>query len=243
MTPLILATAKEAADAVAERIVTLLREKPEAVLGLATGATMEPVYQALIAAHRAGRVSFARAASFNLDEYVGLPPAHPGSYRATMNRLLFDHVDIDISRTHVPDGMAGDAGRAAADYEREIAEAGGIDLQLLGIGRNGHIGFNEPGSSLDSRTRQVQLHAETLSANRPFFADARVPETAITMGIATILSARSIVVLATGAAKQAAVAKALAGRFDPACPASALSTHGDVTWILDPAAAPGARAA
>ena len=243
MTPLILANATEAANAVAERIITLLQDKPDAVLGLATGATMEPVYHALIGAHRAGRVSFSRALSFNLDEYVGLHPTHPGSYRSTMNRLLFDHVDIDLSRTHVPDGMASDIERAAADYEQQIAEAGGIDLQLLGIGRNGHIGFNEPGSPLESRTRQVRLHAETLTANRTFFADARVPETAITLGIATILSARSIVVLATGAAKQAAVAEALAGRFDPACPASALSAHGDVTWILDSAAAPGARAA
>lgn len=243
MTPLILADATEAAAAVADRIVSLVQSKPDAVLGLATGATMEPVYAAVIAAHRAGRVSFSRVSSFNLDEYVGLPTEHPGSYRSTMNRLLFEHIDIDPARTHVPDGMANDTDAAAEAYERQILQAGGIDLQLLGIGRNGHIGFNEPGSRLDSRTRRVELHAETLTANRAFFEDGCVPQQAITMGIATILSARSILVLATGAAKKAAISQAFAGSFTPACPASALVGHPDVTWILDPAAAPDAEAA
>jgi glucosamine-6-phosphate isomerase len=202
MTPIILADAPQAANATAERIIAVMQDKPEAVLGLATGATMEPVYAAVVAAYRGGRVSFSRATTFNLDEYVGISPDHPGSYRATMNRLLFDHVDIDLSRTHVPDGMAADPEKAAEAYELHIRQAGGIDLQLLGIGRNGHIGFNEPGSSLDSRTRHVVLHVETLAANQGFFADAGVPQSAITMGIATILTARFILALATGAASR-----------------------------------------
>lgn len=238
MTPIILADAPQAANATAERIIAVLRDKPEAVLGLATGATMEPVYAALVTAYHGGRVSFSRATTFNLDEYVGIPPGHPGSYRATMNRLFFDHVDIELSRTHVPDGMAANPEEAAETYEFHIRQATGIDLQLLGIGRNGHIGFNEPGSGLHSRTRHVVLHAETLAANQSFFSDADVPRSAITMGIATILTARSILVLATGTAKQTAVRQALAGRYTPDCPASALAGHADVTWILDQAAAP-----
>ncbi|WP_137128628.1 glucosamine-6-phosphate deaminase [Rhizobium sp. FY34] len=243
MTRYVFKDASEAAMAVSERIVTLLGQRPHAVLGLATGATMEPVYAALVTAHRMGRVSFSRAASFNLDEYVGLPAQHPASYRSTMNRLLFDHIDIDPARTHVPNGLDSDPHRAAAAYEALIATSGPIDLQLLGIGRNGHIGFNEPGSSLNSRTRLVELHAETLQANRAFFADGAVPRQAITMGIAGILSARSIVVLATGTAKQAAIARSLAGHFDADCPASALSEHGDVSWYLDDNAASATRAA
>jgi glucosamine-6-phosphate deaminase len=242
MTPRIHPQATDAAHAVAEEIVHLLHRKPDAVLGLATGATMEPVYEALVMAHRAGRCSFAKASSFNLDEYVGLPPEHDGSYRSTMNRLLFDHVDMDHTRTHVPDGMAPNPQHAAIAYEEMIAEHGPIDLQLLGIGRNGHIGFNEPGSALDSRTRLVDLHAETLAANRAFFRDRPVPLQAITMGIASILSAKSILVLATGQAKQPAIKQALSGRFDPACPASALIEHPDVRWVLDCAAA-GRKAA
>ncbi|MBB3946877.1 glucosamine-6-phosphate deaminase [Rhizobium skierniewicense] len=241
MTPIILADAPQAANAVAERIIAVLRDKPEAVLGLATGATMEPVYAALVAAYLSGRVSFSRTTTFNLDEYVGIPPDHPGSYRATMNRLLFDHVDIELSRTHVPDGMAANPEEAAEAYELQIRQAGCIDLQLLGIGRNGHIGFNEPGSTLQSRTRHVVLHSETLAANQDFFEDAEVPRSAITMGIATILTARSILVLATGNAKQSAVRQALAGGYHSDCPASALAGHTDVTWILDDAAAQSAR--
>jgi glucosamine-6-phosphate deaminase len=226
-----------AAHCVAEEIIQVLNRKPDAVLGLATGATMEPVYRALIAAFRSGRVSFAKTFTFNLDEYVGLAADHPGSYRSTMNRLLFDHVDIDLARTHVPDGVAADPHLAAEIYERMIKDNGPIDLQLLGIGRNGHIGFNEPGSAIDSRTRLVDLHGETLEANRTFFEDSSVPQQAITMGIESILSAKRILVLATGKSKHAAVSEALNGRFDASCPASALALHADVTWFLDTAAA------
>jgi glucosamine-6-phosphate deaminase len=228
-----------AAEHTAALVISLLRARPDAVLGLATGATMEPVYARLTAACRAGQVSFARASSFNLDEYVGLSPDHPASYRATMNRLLFDHVDIDRSRTFVPDGMARSPVVAARAYEQQIIRAGGIDLQLLGIGRNGHIGFNEPGSLPDSQTRVVRLHASTQQANRSFFGDGQVPLRAVTMGIGTILRARSIVVLATGAAKAGAVARALLGPQDRECPGSFLARHHDVGWVLDHDAATG----
>ncbi|MDQ0455855.1 glucosamine-6-phosphate deaminase [Rhizobium paknamense] len=231
--------ANEAALTVANCIIDLVRQKPDAVLGLATGGTMEPVYAHLVATYRRGEVSFAKVTSFNLDEYVGLPPSHPGSYRSTMNRLFFDHVDIDPSRTHLPDGMAGDPESAATAYEADLARLGPVDLQLLGIGRNGHIGFNEPGSALDSRTRQVELHASTLEANRSFFECGTVPHHAITMGIASILDARRIIVLATGEAKAEAVSTALSGTVSEACPASALFLHDQVEWVLDKAAAAG----
>lgn len=237
MKRVVLETASAAASATASAIIDLVNRKPNAVLGLATGATMEPVYAELIRAYDEGAVSFARVKSFNLDEYIGLPPSHPGSYRATMNTLLFDHIDIDKARTHVPDGMAGDEVEAAAAYEQAIHAAGGIDLQLLGIGRNGHIGFNEPGSPRDSLTRPVRLHGSTLLANSGFFAGAHVPEMAITMGIGTILRARRIVVLATGAAKADAVAKAFSSGFSIDCPASALNEHEDAIWYVDAAAA------
>ncbi|TPW27187.1 glucosamine-6-phosphate deaminase [Martelella alba] len=238
-----LETAAAAAVATASAIIERVNRKPDTVLGLATGATMEPVYAELIKAYRDGAVSFSRVKSFNLDEYIGLPPEHPGSYRSTMNALLFDHVDIAKANTYVPDGMADDEVAAAATYEKAMRAAGGIDLQLLGIGRNGHIGFNEPGSALDSLTRPVRLHESTLSANSGFFAGARVPEMAITMGIGTILRARQIVVLATGAAKADAVSSAFRPGFSIDCPASALNEHGDAIWYLDSAAAHYDRAA
>jgi glucosamine-6-phosphate deaminase len=230
-------SSEDAAEALADLIVSRINEKPSIVLGLATGATMEPVYAALIAAHKAGRVSFAGVTSFNLDEYEGLSPRHSGSYRATMDHLLFDHVDIDKAKTHLPDGMTDDPEHEGERYERLIAEAGGIDLQLLGIGRNGHIGFNEPGSAFSSRTRLVVLEEETLKANAGFFSDRSVPERALTMGIATILDAREIAVMATGPAKADAVARALFAAPDTDCPASALNGHDNVRWFLDREAA------
>jgi glucosamine-6-phosphate deaminase len=234
---LVFSSEEAVAQAVADAVIAVIRRKPNAVLGLATGGTMEPVYARLVAAFRRGDVSFAGVTSFNLDEYSGLPAEHPGSYRSTMNGLLFDHVDIDKERTFLPeaDGIAPD--QAGACYERRIAEAGGIDLQLLGIGRNGHIGFNEPGSTRDSRTRLVVLHQDTLDANARFFSDRPVPSFAVTMGIATILEARQIALMATGASKADAIRLATAGRFQPQCPASALQEHDNVGWFLDTAAA------
>ncbi|MEJ2022970.1 MAG: glucosamine-6-phosphate deaminase [Maritimibacter sp.] len=226
-------TPAAAAQDLAQRIIDLVRVKPDAVLGLATGGTMEPVYAALIAAHRDG-LSFARVTSFNLDEYLGLPGSHPASYRATMQRLLFDHIDIDPANTHLPNGMAANLAAEAEDYERRIAAAGGIDLQILGIGRNGHIGFNEPGSAAGSRTRAVNLTASTIEANTRFFAEGEAqPDRAITMGIGTIMEAREVAVLATGMSKAQALSQALTGPVGPACPASILRDHPVASWIAD----------
>ncbi|OLP42291.1 glucosamine-6-phosphate deaminase [Rhizobium oryziradicis] len=230
-------TSDAAAQAVAAHIINTVKAKPDAVLGLATGATMEPVYAHLIAAYQRGDVRFSGVTTFNLDEYAGLSPSDPGSYRSTMDRLFFDHVDIDKNRTFLPEASLDASAAAGNDYEAMIVKAGGIDLQLLGIGRNGHIGFNEPGSAIDSRTRLVELHEETLAANAKFFDGGKVPGSAITMGIGTILSAREIVVLATGAAKADAVRDAHCGTFSEDCPASALQTHNRVLWFLDSAAA------
>jgi glucosamine-6-phosphate deaminase len=223
-------------------IADQLRQRPDSVLGLATGGTMEPVYADLVARHRAGDCSFARARSFNLDEYVGLAPAHPRSYHAYMQAQLFDHVDLPADRAHLPRGDAARPRAEAAAYEALIAAAGGIDLQLLGLGRNGHIGFNEPTSSLGSATRVKTLTQGTLDANRRFFDDAAaMPRYAITMGIATILRARRIVLLALGAEKAEAARDMIEGPVAAVCPASALQMHPATTVILDSAAAAGLR--
>ena len=229
-------SAESAAEEAARRIAKVLRNKPDAVLGLATGGTMEPVYERLIAAHRGG-LSFARATTFNLDEYVGLPPGHSQTYRSYMAARLFDHVDIDPDRTHIPRGD-GVPEEAAAEYEALLTLHGPIDLQLLGLGRNGHIGFNEPTSSLASRTREKRLAKSTLAANARFFeAGETQPTTAVTMGIASIMEARRIVVLVTGAAKAKAARAMIEGPVSAICPGSALQFHRHVTVILDDAAA------
>lgn len=232
------ADAEAAAAAVADEIARTVRDRPDAVLGLATGGTMEPVYARLIAAHRAG-LSFARVTTFNLDEYVGLPPGHPQSYRSTIRRQFLDHVGVDPARSHVPrDDLPPD--RAAAEYEAALAAAPPIDVQLLGLGRNGHIGFNEPPSPPGSRTRAVDLSASTVAANARFFApDEAQPKRAVTMGIATILAARRLLLLAVGTAKADAVRAMIEGPVTDEVPASALRGHGDVTVVLDGAAAAG----
>lgn len=228
-----------AAD-VANRIVAELSSRPSSVLGLATGETMRPVYGELVQAYRDGRVSFAGSTSFNLDDYVGVPMQHPASFPRFMNETLFDKVDVDRSRTFMPDGNASDLAREAAAFEAAIEAAGGLDLQLLGIGSNGHIAFNEPGSDFASRTRLVSLAASTQVANQgPFAGGETLPEFGITMGIGTILEARRIILIATGAGKATAVARAVKGPLDPACPASILRTHRDAIMLCDRAAAAG----
>lgn len=231
------ADAKAAAIAVAHRFAALIKAKPNAVLGLATGNSPEPAYDELVRLHRDEGLSFAGVTTFNLDEYVGIGPDHPGSYHAYMRQHLFDRVDIDPARTHLPDGLAADPAAAGAAYEAAIRAAGGIDLQLLGIGRNGHIGFNEPGADRAGRTRAVDLAPETLIANAPVFPGGKVPPRAMTMGLGTILDCRAIVLLATGATKAAAVKAALTGPVGIDCPASLLRTHADVEWHLDAEAA------
>ena len=225
------------ADAAAAEIVAFVTGTSRPVLGLATGRTPLAVYARLRAAHEAGRIGFAAATTFNLDEYRGIDPDHPASFHRYMRRELFDHVDLPPGRCHLPDG-AGDPDAAAMRYEAAIRAAGGIGLQLLGIGRNGHIGFNEPGSAFDSRTREVPLSASTLAANAPDFPQEETPPaTAITMGIGTILDARRILLLVTGTSKAGALAATLSGMPDRDRPASALRLHPDVTILCDRAAA------
>ena len=215
-----------------------LRKKPDSVLGLATGSTPLSLYRELIDGNRRGEYSFAGVTSFNLDEYMGLSADHPQSYRQFMNREFFTHIDIDPANTHVPPGDAADPIQACRDYECAITAAGGIDIQLLGIGRNGHIGFNEPTSCLNSRTRVKTLTRETIADNARFFrADEFQPQLSVTMGIGTIMEARLIVLLATGQSKAAAVQAMVEGPVSSWCPASALQFHSSTVVIVDEAAA------
>ncbi len=207
-----------------------------AVLGLATGKTPLPFYAELIRLHRAGELSFAQVVTFNLDEYLGLPGDHPESYRAFMQRELFRHVDIPAANIHIPDGMTApaDLETHCRAYEESIRAAGGIDFQLLGIGRTGHIGFNEPGSPKDSRTRLVELDPVTRQDAAPSFGGLeQVPTHAISMGCGTILEARKIALLAWGAAKAAIVCEALTGPITDRVSASFLQEHGDATYYVD----------
>lgn len=215
-----------------------LKQKSNSVLGLATGSTPLAMYQELIDRNGRGEVTFAQASSFNLDEYLGLANDHPQSYRHFMNVNLFDHIDIDKANTHVPAGDAKDPHAACEQFEQALADIGGIDVQLLGIGRNGHIGFNEPSSSLASRTRIKTLTSATVDDNSRFFkADEYQPTLSITMGIGTILESKKTVLLATGAAKAEAIQATVEGPVTAACPASALQLHPDAVIIIDEAAA------
>ncbi len=234
MKVLILPDAQAAVARAADIIADIVTKKPDAVLGLATGGTMLPLYDVLAQRHRDSGLSFAQTASFNLDEYIGLAPEHPCSYHYYMEDVFFRRVDIDPSRTHLPKGNTDDPHAASEAYEALIEEAGGIDLQLLGIGQNGHIGFNEPTASLGSRTRVKTLTDSTRRANQTYFASFdETPRYAITTGVATILDSRKCLLLATGAAKAEAVAKMIEGPLSAACPASALQLHARATIVLD----------
>jgi len=229
---------------VADAIVDLLHRKPDAVLGLATGSSPVPIYDELVRRHEAGLVSFERAQAFCLDEYVGLPPDHPQSYRSVIERAFTGRVDFRAQAVAAPDGRASDVPAASAAYEQAIAAAGGIDLQLLGIGSDGHIGFNEPGSSLGSRTRLKTLTNETRRDNARFFEDEEhVPRHVLTQGIATILDARHLVLVAEGPGKAAPVAAAVEGPVTAMVPASALQLHPHVTVVIDESAASQLRLA
>jgi glucosamine-6-phosphate deaminase len=223
----------------AQLVASAVRKNPALTLGLATGSTMVSVYKQLVALHKQGSLDFSRVVTFNLDEYLGLPAVHPQSFHHFMHENLFAHVNINPGNIHIPDGtIRGDYDHYCAAYEEAIRKAGGIDLQLLGIGRNGHIGFNEPTSSIGSRTRLKVLSQETLDDNAKSFAPGEEsPRCAITMGIGTILEARKVLLLATGASKAAAVAKSIEGPIASAVSASALQLHPDVTFIIDDAAA------
>lgn len=227
-------TYQELSRAAAKIIANAVREKPNVTLGLAAGSTPLGTYQELVRMHREEGLDFSRVATFNLDEYVGLPPGHPQSYHSYMARHFFDHVNIDPRNIHIPDGsVREDYAAYCAWYEQSIHSAGGIDLQVLGIGADGHIGFNEPTSSLSSRTRLKTLTAQTLEENRRFFGSEEVPPCAITMGLGTILEARTILLLASGSRKAEAVAAAVEGPVSAFVPASVLQFHQHVTVILD----------
>jgi glucosamine-6-phosphate deaminase len=231
--------ARAGGELVAGAMASLLRVKPDAVLGVATGSTPLPVYEALAALVRAGEADVSRARIAQLDEYVGLPAEHPESYRSVLRREVLEPLGVKEDAFLGPDGGAEDLVAACAAYERALAEAGGVDLQLLGIGTDGHIGFNEPCSSLASRTRLKTLTEQTRADNARFFDGdvEQVPRHVITQGIGTILDARHVVLLATGEGKAEAVAAAVEGPLAAVCPASALQLHPHATVVVDEAAA------
>ncbi|MED1953547.1 glucosamine-6-phosphate deaminase [Brevibacillus centrosporus] len=225
---------KQAAKLIAEEVT----RNPKTVLGLATGGTPVGMYRELVSLHQQDSVDFSQAQSFNLDEYVGLPSLHPQSYRTYMNENLFAHINLPAEKTHVPQGDAEDLEAECKRYEQAIAQAGGIDIQVLGIGNNGHIGFNEPGSTKDTTTRVVALTQSTIEANARYFDSIQeVPTQAVSMGIQTILGAKKIILLASGEAKAQAVSQMLEGEMTADVPASLLQLHPDVTVIVDEEAA------
>ena len=243
MEVIILNDAESVAARGAELVAEMLKVKPKAVFGFATGRTLIAMYRRLVELHRSGKLSFSNAMSFNLDEYLGIEAGNPQSYRSYMDREFFDHIDIHKANTHVPGCVLDEnPGLVGPRYESMIRDAGGIDLQVLGIGHNGHIGFNEPSSSLASRTRVKTLTRRTLEDNSQLFTPGEFqPKLAITMGIATIMDARRILLMATGKNKADAAAGMIEGPVTAMCPASILQTHEFVSVLLDEAAAAGLR--
>jgi glucosamine-6-phosphate deaminase len=223
--------------AVAAIVAERVWAKPDAVFLLPTGTTPLGMYGRLVELHRQEGLSFARATFFNLDEYLGLPPDHPASYHVYMKENFYGCIDADPGRIHVPDGSAPEPESECERYEAAIREAGGVDLGVLGIGRNGHIGFNEPGAPFASRTRVVRLSESTRRVNAADFEKARAPERAITVGMATIFESREVLLLASGANKASAVAAATEGEVSETVPASMLQQHPNATFLLDREAA------
>jgi glucosamine-6-phosphate deaminase len=233
-------SAQSAAQNVARQISDLIRSRTaqgkKVVLGLATGSTPLPLYAELVRLHREEGLSFKQVISFNLDEYEGLDGTQPQSYRYYMNEHLFELIDIPKNQTHVPEGKSSNVAETCAAYETAIRQAGGLDLQILGIGSTGHIGFNEPPSARDSRTRRVHLDAKTRQDNAIFFKQlSDVPHGAITMGVATILEARAIALLAFGKNKADIIRRSLTEKPHENCPATWLQDHPACTFHLDPA--------
>jgi glucosamine-6-phosphate deaminase len=215
----------------AELLFDAIQADPRVVLGLPTGRTPIGMYDRVVQECSREYRCFRDVVTFNLDEYRGVPPDHPGSYFTYMKRHLFDHVDLDPRHAHIPNGIAPDAEAECRRYEAELRRTGGLALTFLGLGRNGHIGFNEPGTPFDSRTRVVELTQSTRRANADLFPEGNVPTHAITMGIGTILESRAIVLLAAGAGKEEAITRLRSGEVTEEFPASALHTHGDVTVL------------
>ena len=227
-------TPAEAAEMVASAIGETLREKPDTVLGLATGATPVEVYSRLVRECQENDLDFSRVTTFNLDEYIGLPGDHPQSYYSFMRRHLFDGVNIPAENIHFPPDRGPDLRRQCQEFEERIRAVGGLDIQILGIGSNGHIGFNEPTSSLASRTRVKTLAEKTLRDNSRFYQEGEEPpQMASTMGIGTILDAKRVFLQAFGRKKAEAVKAAVEGPVSSFCPGSALQFHPDVTFCLD----------
>ncbi len=231
-------TEDQASQRAAQFIARLVKQKPSCVLGLATGTTVLPVYQDLIQWHRNEGLDFSRVTTFNLDEYVGLGASDRHSFRWFMQEHLFNHINIPPQQTYVPDGRALDFSASCLAYEHRIEDCGGIDLQVLGIGSDGHIAFNEPGSSLGSRTRLKTLASETVRDNARFFDSIdEVPRLAITMGVGTILESKQCLLLAMGERKSKAVRDTIEGPITAQVTASALQLHRDVIVVLDESAA------
>lgn len=231
-------TMEEATELAARMIADRIREFPATTLGLATGRTMERLYDLLAQKHKRECLDFSLVKTFNLDEYIGLPAINKNSYRYYMNEFLFKKVNIDICNTFLPDGMAKDLKAECVNYEKRMRDAGGIDIQLLGIGKDGHIGFNEPLSALKSRTRDKSLTPMTIKQNSPLFdKPEEMPKRALTMGIGTILEAKKILLLVTGESKAEVLAKAIEGPITSMISASALQLHENCVVIVDEAAA------
>lgn len=238
MEVIIQSTEAAAASLVARIVAHDLQANPHLVLGLATGKTMENVYRHLVRLHKEEKLDFSLCSTFNLDEYVGLFPSDPNSYRHYMDHHLFQHVNVDQRNTHLPNGLATDLDEECRRYEALIQRFGGIDLQLLGIGKAGHIGFNEPLSALRSRTRVKALTPTTIKQNAEFFGgEDKVPRRAITMGVGTIIEARRCILLATGAAKAGVIAQAVEGPITSMVTATTLQLHPRCTVVVDEAAA------
>ncbi len=235
----IISPTPEAASEVAARLVARqVCEKPACVLGLATGATPRRLYGCLVRMHREEGLDFSRVTTFNLDEYVRLDPGHPASYHRFMDENLFAHLPVARERIHIPDGLSADVPAHCAAYEEAIRAAGGVDLQILGLGVDGHLGFNEPGSSLASRTRIKTLAEQTRRDNAPFFPDGKaVPHHVITMGLGTIMESRTCLLLAFGAVKAEAVARTVEGPVTASVPGSVLQFHPRAKVLLDEEAA------
>jgi len=232
---------RELARTLAVQIAANLGQRPSMVLGLPTGRTPIRLYHELGSLHGNGQADFSRVTTFNLDEFVGLTPDHPGSYRTFMQDHLFSRVNLDPERIHFLNGAATDLERECERYETAITAAGGIDLQILGIGTNGHIGFNEPARALEALTHRVGLKTSTRRSNASLFAGdlSKVPEEALSMGMGTILHARRIVLIATGKSKAKCVSRMIYGKIETRMPASFLQLHPNVELVLDEAAASG----
>lgn len=234
MEVVIKATKQEASLLGARIIAKQIREKENSILGLATGSSPLELYNELIRIHKEEGLSFSKVSTFNLDEYVGLDPSHKSSYHSEMFENLFSKIDIQMSRTHLPNGCANDIPAMCKEYDEKIASSGGIDIQLLGIGNDGHIAFNEPGSSLSSRTRIKTLTQETIEANKVNFSDIdSMPTHVVTMGLGTIMEAKETILIAFGKNKAKAVRDMIEGPVSSFCPASILQFHQKAIILLD----------